>query len=257
MNLTGDPWLQLVLIGLGAPVVGAVTMTYLLPLVIRRRQVTKMSRLFQGKLALTYDDGPDNRATPALLDLLERHQAKATFFLVGWRAERHPHICDRIVEAGHEVGCHSHRHTNQWRQWPWETDRDIERAYRAMSQWMPADAPYRPPLGKLTTWGWFALRRRGSVPVWWTLAARDALPPLPDPEVLCREIMENRGGVLLLHVHPHPSRMDCREFVLRLTERVLETARENGIEVCPLFRVLRGGADLSAGQTGLPRKARA
>jgi peptidoglycan-N-acetylglucosamine deacetylase len=57
--------------------------------------------------ALTFDDGPDARYTPAVLDLLQRHEARATFFLIGERAERHPHLVRRIREGGHEIGNHA------------------------------------------------------------------------------------------------------------------------------------------------------
>ena len=56
--------------------------------------------------ALTFDDGPSPESTPRLLEVLARHQAKATFFLVGERVEAHPHLVDEIVAAGHEIANH-------------------------------------------------------------------------------------------------------------------------------------------------------
>ncbi|WP_219825543.1 polysaccharide deacetylase family protein [Nonomuraea typhae] len=63
-----------------------------------------------GGVALTVDDGPDPRWTPALLDVLARHQVTATFFLIGARAAEHPRLARRIAEAGHAVGNHSAHH---------------------------------------------------------------------------------------------------------------------------------------------------
>lgn len=57
-------------------------------------------------VALSFDDGPHPTFTPQVLDILERHQAKATFFLIGERALRHPDLVARIKGAGHEVGNH-------------------------------------------------------------------------------------------------------------------------------------------------------
>jgi peptidoglycan/xylan/chitin deacetylase (PgdA/CDA1 family) len=57
-------------------------------------------------VALSFDDGPDVRFTPQVLDILERYGAKATFFLIGERALRHPEVVARIKGAGHEVGNH-------------------------------------------------------------------------------------------------------------------------------------------------------
>lgn len=70
----------------------------------------------RGEIALTIDDGPDPEVTPRVLDLLDRHAVKATFFCIGERAARHPDLCREIVRRGHAVENHSqrHRHTFSW-----------------------------------------------------------------------------------------------------------------------------------------------
>ena len=60
----------------------------------------------QPLVALSFDDGPDPAYTPQVLGLLEKHHAKATFFLIGERAARHPEVVGRIRAAGHEIGNH-------------------------------------------------------------------------------------------------------------------------------------------------------
>ena len=60
-------------------------------------------------VALTIDDGPDPRTTPSILATLERHGARATFFLISDRARRHPDLVRRIVEGGHEIANHMTR----------------------------------------------------------------------------------------------------------------------------------------------------
>ena len=57
-------------------------------------------------VALSFDDGPHAEFTPQLLEILERFGAKATFFLIGERAERHPELVRRILDEGHEIGNH-------------------------------------------------------------------------------------------------------------------------------------------------------
>ena len=65
----------------------------------------------QGRfVALTFDDGPDPAMTPQVLDLLDRHGAKASFFCIGERAAAFPHIVREIVRRGHSVENHSHSH---------------------------------------------------------------------------------------------------------------------------------------------------
>ena len=65
-----------------------------------------------GAVALTFDDGPDPEWTPAILDILKARGVKATFFVVGSEAERHPEIIRRIVAEGHEIGNHTFTHPN-------------------------------------------------------------------------------------------------------------------------------------------------
>ncbi|WP_127547726.1 MULTISPECIES: polysaccharide deacetylase family protein [Paenibacillus] len=62
------------------------------------------------KVALTFDDIPDPRFTPQVLDVLKKYNVRATFFIVGSRAEKHPDLVKRIVKEGHMVGNHSYNH---------------------------------------------------------------------------------------------------------------------------------------------------
>jgi peptidoglycan/xylan/chitin deacetylase (PgdA/CDA1 family) len=71
-------------------------------------------------IALTFDDGPDPVATPALLEVLDRHGAKATFFMLGARAMEHPDLVRAVLDGGHDVGNHTFSHprlsaTSTWR----------------------------------------------------------------------------------------------------------------------------------------------
>ena len=61
---------------------------------------------------LTYDDGPDPRFTPAILDLLDAHQAKATFFVVGVSVEEYPALVASVAQRGHALGNHTYSHVN-------------------------------------------------------------------------------------------------------------------------------------------------
>lgn len=101
------------------------------------------------EVALTFDDGPDPAATPALLDLLAERGAKATFFVVGERARAHPELVRRIVREGHLVGNHSDRHA------AWTNllgtgalRRELTRCQETLAE-LTGAAPryYRPPMG--------------------------------------------------------------------------------------------------------------
>lgn len=64
----------------------------------------------RGEIAITIDDGPDPDVTPVVLDVLDRYGAKATFFCIAAKAQRHPDLCRDIVKRGHAVENHSMRH---------------------------------------------------------------------------------------------------------------------------------------------------
>jgi len=85
-----------------------------------RRKALRLTRSALGTIthvetarpvaALTFDDGPDPVSTPLVLDLLERHGAKATFFILGKHAALYPGLVKRIAESGHAVANHSFDH---------------------------------------------------------------------------------------------------------------------------------------------------
>lgn len=64
----------------------------------------------QKMIALTFDDGPDERFTPEILAVLKKHNVKATFFLLGMRVNKYPHVAKQIYNEGHIVGNHTYWH---------------------------------------------------------------------------------------------------------------------------------------------------
>ena len=105
-------------------------------------------RTEEGVVALTIDDGPDPSTTPALLDVLARRGATATFFLIGERAEAHPDLVRAVRAAGHEVGNHLWSDRPSWRLSP-ETFRDELRATEHVLGPEPLDL-FRPGSGTFT-----------------------------------------------------------------------------------------------------------
>lgn len=115
------------------------------------------SRLFgpiQSKLdegvALTIDDGPDPHDTPILLDLLDKYDAKATFFLIGRKAEEHPHLVREIQARGHQIGNHtwSHPQATFWCASPWRLMREIKKCQETLTT-ITGQSPtlFRAPVG--------------------------------------------------------------------------------------------------------------
>ncbi|GAB3809298.1 polysaccharide deacetylase family protein [Micromonospora zhanjiangensis] len=81
--------------------------------VLRLDGKTPTSRSMPARtIALTFDDGPDPRWTPAVLDVLRKHGAHATFFVLGARVNEHPELARRILAEGHEIGSHTFTHAD-------------------------------------------------------------------------------------------------------------------------------------------------
>lgn len=78
--------------------------------------VVMRGSLEENKAALTFDDGPDNRFTPAVLDVLHKHGVKGTFFVMGSRVNGHPKVMKRIVQEGHSIGNHTYWHPKLFRE---------------------------------------------------------------------------------------------------------------------------------------------
>ncbi len=91
------------------------------------------------------------KGTLRCLDLLDRHQVRATFFVLGWTAERHPDLIAEIARRGHEIGCHSHRHPEVFKLSPTEFRADCRQALNALAAaGIDEVAGYRAPSFSIT-----------------------------------------------------------------------------------------------------------
>jgi polysaccharide deacetylase family protein (PEP-CTERM system associated) len=96
--------------------------------------------------------------TNRVLDLLARHSVHATFFVLGWVAERFPALVRKIAEAGHEIGCHSYAHQLVYDLTPAEFRQDTERAVAAIAEASGViPEAYRAPSYSITRKSWWAL----------------------------------------------------------------------------------------------------
>ena len=103
-----------------------------------------------GKLALTFDDGPDPRWTPRVLDMLARLRVRATFFVLGSAVQAHPELIARQVAEGHEVGVHNWVHTDVYGVSFSELSDSVDRTCEAIvAAGAPSPRLWRPPYGRV------------------------------------------------------------------------------------------------------------
>lgn len=215
----------LVLAGL-AGATGAVL--YGVPQVCRAFQVRRWRRI-KGRMALTYDDGPDDETTPPLLDLLDELGAAATFYLVGSRGACRPALMERLQASEHELGTHSHSHRNAWKASPWFDYRDAMAAYESLGAYVGPTSPFRPPFGKVTLPTLLGMWRRGRRVEWWSVPTNDHADPVEGAQAHARRIIDRGEAVVLMHCR-HTTDLR-RSYMLQLTRALVEQCRARGIEL--------------------------
>lgn len=210
---------------------------FALPLLARRIGVGHLARVCAARRAivLTYDDGPGEMVTTAVLDLLARRGARATFFAIGREAVARSGTVDRLIREGHEVGNHTQDHRNAWKSLPWATIRDIRAGRRSLDRLGVPPGPFRPPFGKVTWATLFEVWRSRQSLAFWTVDSRDSWEdPRSIPEVLAM-LEAQGGGVVLMHDRDAPPRArpghDHRQHVLALTEAILDMAALKGFAI--------------------------
>ena len=228
------------IVPLTAGIIGLTGSTaYFSPWVWRRirmraiRKEVKENRI----LALTYDDGPSETVTPRLLDLLRQHNATATFFMLGRNAIQYPHIVDRVLQEGHDIGCHSDQHVHAWKAAPWRAVADINAGYESLSPWVRPDGMFRPPYGKMTLPTYWAIRRRGASVWWWTIDAGDTHKVLPHPGQVADALLRQNGGIVLMHDGERSK--ERNDFVLETTAALLDLAKRESFNIAPLRKLCR------------------
>lgn len=154
------------------------------------------------EIALTFDDGPSPRTTPKVLAELARHDARATFFVLGDKAARQPELLRAIASAGHEIGVHGWAHDRLLSlRHPRRIMAEIDRA-RAVIHTITGFRPqlFRPPVGHVSPRTAAASRDLGLTLVGWSVRARDGLRHTTPADVVKRVTGGlRRGAILLLH----------------------------------------------------------
>jgi len=191
---------------------------------MRRRFLSAV--VSRNAVCLTFDDGPHRESTSAILQLLEKAGAKATFFMLGKNIEKYPEIAAKIVELGHEVGEHSNEHTHPWTTGPNRSLKDLIRGGRMVAPYRCSDRPalFRPPYGKLnliTLLYTLVLRRRL---VFWNINPRDYEQDSPETVVQYVKQRIAPGTVILLHDGRHDTTRSCDATVFALNAILKEIA---------------------------------
>jgi peptidoglycan/xylan/chitin deacetylase (PgdA/CDA1 family) len=159
----------------------------------------------EKQVYLTFDDGPIPEVTPWVLDILEKHQAKATFFCIGDNVRKHPELFRRIISEGHAVGNHTFHHINGWKTKPKDYLENTLKAEAEITNHIIPTHPkrsrrvvnhtllFRPPYGRITSKQAKQLLKKGYHIVMWDVLSADF-----DRSISEEKCLQN----VMKHVHP-------------------------------------------------------
>jgi len=201
------------------------------------------------RIALTFDDGPNEPYTSQALAILEQYRIKATFFVIGQNAQRYPETCRRIVTAGNVIGNHSyHHHKSLCLRRGKAVARDIEMAHQAIYECTGLEPKlFRPPHGFRTPWLMRTVRHLGYTVVTWDNMTSDWKAEKSGEEII-RAILQRAkpGGVIVMHDGRDTRLNYDRSHMLQALPFVIETLMERGFDFVTIPELLESEGELSA-----------
>jgi peptidoglycan/xylan/chitin deacetylase (PgdA/CDA1 family) len=183
------------------------------------------------RLALTYDDGPNDPHTLRLLEVLAKHGVRATFFLIGRYVQQRPDIAREIIKAGHVVGNHTSTHPLLTLKSEAKIRKELSECEAALTDAIGEHSNlFRPPFGGRRPAVLHIARKLGLEPVMWNVTGYDW--NAPPAAVIERKIEKQmRGGdVILLHDGGHNQMGADRSQTVAATDHLIARYRSDGYE---------------------------
>lgn len=148
----------------------------------------------QKKIWITFDDGPDKKVTPFLVNLLAKFNIKATFFIVGSQAKKHPELVKLIINNGHKIGNHSFSHLSGYSTKNNKYLQDVEQA----KKYIDSDI-FRPPYGKITPFQIKNLTKDFKI-IMWDIMSWDFKENISSNKIF-KNVIDNveSGSIILFH----------------------------------------------------------
>jgi peptidoglycan/xylan/chitin deacetylase (PgdA/CDA1 family) len=191
------------------------------------------------QIALTFDDGPNDPHTLHLLDVLSKHNAHATFFLIGRYVHQRPDIAAQIANRGHVVGNHTFTHPLLTFQAPGNIRREITECRDAIHDAVGEHSNlFRPPWGGRRPGVFRKVRQLGLEPVMWNITGYDW--KAPSAEYIERKVSPKiRGGeVILLHDGGHSAFGTDRSATVTAVDRLLTRYMAEGYEFVSIPKLM-------------------
>jgi peptidoglycan/xylan/chitin deacetylase (PgdA/CDA1 family) len=195
------------------------------------------------QIALTYDDGPNDPHTLQLLEVLAKHDAKATFFLIGRYVRHRPDIAREIVRAGHTVGNHTFTHPLLTFKRDTEIRKELSACREALTEAVGEHANlFRPPFGGRRPAVLRIARELGLEPVMWNVTGYDW--NAPSAAIIEQKVTRQiRGGdVILLHDGGHQQMAADRSQTVLATDHLITRYKAEGREFVTVSEMMARSA---------------
>lgn len=200
--------------------------------------ITSRGLQSESKVYLTFDDGPDPRFTPALLDMLAQHQIQASFFVLGEACTAYPELVRQTAEAGHDIGIHSYSHAHPWRLRQAEAREELHRCYHTLAA-ITGSPPslFRPAYGRIRPATLQEARALQLHTVLWSRSVIDWGAWGTLAGVSRRLAATKPGDILLMHdARPDTNRPQA---TLTALQNFLNTDKAARLEFCGLSHLIK------------------
>lgn len=178
-------------------------------------------------LYLTFDDGPDEKYTSHLLDLLKKYNVKATFFMVATFAKENPIIVNRVKEEGHLIGIHSFEHKNALFQSKSYTSYDFEQSVKIMKELGVNLKYYRPPWGHFNIFTNYEMKKHNLDKVLWDVMAQDWRGNTTADKICDKLLRRSKNGSIIC-LHDGRGENDAPLRTIKALEKAIPIWKKEG-----------------------------
>jgi peptidoglycan/xylan/chitin deacetylase (PgdA/CDA1 family) len=194
----------------------------------------------QKKIALTFDDGPNEPYTSQILDILKTYNIKATFFLIGKNVEAYPEVVKRMVKEGHCIGNHTYSHPELVLKLKSQIRRQIKKAEEVIFK-VTGIRPhlFRPPYGLDNPWVFVEAEKMGYLIIKWSVSGGNGGKEISYDKILNNVLSKvENGSIILLHDGNRLIKEADRSQVVRVLPLIIEILENRGYQFVTIPELL-------------------